>query len=46
MKHTYICADCGEEICEGDTCYCIGGKYYCKSCIDWYESSAPAPEEG
>ena len=28
------CADCGEEIREGDDCFRIGGALYCERCVD------------
>lgn len=27
------CAECGENILDGDEYYLLGGEYYCESCV-------------
>ena len=38
------CAECGEEIFEGDTIYKVHGKIYCKWCMDSFREEAEKTE--
>ena len=28
------CSECGEMLCDGDTAYLLGERWYCTSCVD------------
>lgn len=33
-KVVYECDECGENIYEGEMCYKLGGKIYCRECVE------------
>ena len=36
----FICAECGEDICEGDEYYDVLGEQFCETCIEKFRRVA------
>ena len=39
-RAVHACAQCGEDILEGDDCYHIGEDYFCEDCVRDFKEEA------